>query len=264
MGIKNTRGGSTEKVAVNFDFEKLAKARESALAVIGTNSVPDVNILLDSENLEEVEKGIKALNTISKKSWLLSSILLYTIVYDQNLYLQSGLNWDDYVKESKERLELSPRGISDQLQCAKFYIEHHSALLRKGFQPTNIEVLARAQLALELTGDIDAVIDHVSSGESFRDFKSWYQSFKPASYLPPTEYQRPDIVIESETVKINGIEPVHISEELPAEEQQRLQGYIQKIFMAIKDGYEPAIVPCYDQKEAINLVRLRDKYRQSK
>ncbi len=37
---------------------------------------------------------------------------------------------------------------------------------------------------------------------------------------------------------------------------------MEKIVDAIRQGYEPAIVPVYDEREARNLVNLRDKYRQ--
>ena len=43
-----------------------------------------------------------------------------------------------------------------------------------------------------------------------------------------------------------------------------IEKYIADIFEALKDGYEPAIVPVYDESEAKVLPKLRDKYRQGK
>ena len=160
---------------------------------------------------------------------------------------------------------MEKRDVSDQLAMARFFIKYHKALERKGFNPIGAtRKLAGAELALELSGSIEDTLNHLVSDTS-RDFIDWYQSFKYKKVLPaPTEYKREDIDIQGSKVFIKGKEAVIISDEIPEQDKERIEKYITKVFEAIQQGYEPAIVPVYDEKEARNLVNLRDKYRQKK
>lgn len=217
-----------------------------------------------SDDLEEVENGIRQLNTFSSKAWILSAILLYTLIYNRSLYQQSGLNWQEYSKQSRKRLELDQKDITEQLSAARFFIKYHEAMERAGWKPNSANrKLARAELALSLSGDIDAVIKHLVE-DTWLEFNLWYSSFKIAKIEKPTEYKRNDIVIEKNKWTIQGINAITISNEIPAQDRERLNGYITQIFKALQQGYEPAIVAVYDKKEASILPRLRDKYRQGK
>ena len=48
------------------------------------------------------------------------------------------------------------------------------------------------------------------------------------------------------------------------QDRTRINGYLTRIFEAMKNGFEPAIVEVYDKNEAQMLPRLRDKYRQGR
>lgn len=241
--------------------EELFKARETAIQ-LSTDIAPNVQDLMYATTLNEVETGIKKLNEFSNKCWLLSAITIYTLIYNQNMYEQSGLVWSEYLAESKSRLGLDPRDISEQLSSARFFISHREALVRNGWTPIgSSRKLARAELALELCGDIDLVINHVIN-DSWRDFKAWYESYKKAPVLPPpTDVEKSVIRYESNKVYINDIEAVTISSQLPVADRERYENYIRQVFDAIKEGLEPAIIPCYDYKEKKHLERLRDKER---
>jgi len=126
----------------------------------------------------------------------------------------------------------------------------------------SIHVLARAEFALELCGDIDAVVQHVCN-DSVRQFKDWYQSFKLAE-IPQVEDKRPDITVSRGSVKINGVKAVTISEEIPQEEKAFIESCLEKIYKSIKAGEVPAIVSVYDETEAKNLIKLRDRNRRGK
>ena len=65
-------------------------------------------------------------------------------------------------------------------------------------------------------------------------------------------------------MKINGVKAFTISEDIPEQDRIRFEKYFNQVFEAVKNGYEPAIIPVYDEKEANNLLRLRDKYRAGK
>ena len=55
-----------------------------------------------------------------------------------------------------------------------------------------------------------------------------------------------------------------ITDKIPEQDKERIEKYIGQIFDAMRKGLEPAIVQCYDKKEASVLPKLRDKYRQGK
>lgn len=253
----------TKPIDATVDMTESAK--QTAVALIGETNTKNVMDLFFSDSLTEIEDGIRNLNEFSSKSYLLAAILLHSLVYNKELYAQSGLEWAEYAKQSRERLGMDQRDISQYLSAARFFIKNHEILARNGFDPNgSILKLARAELALELSGDFNAVIDHIIN-DSWWDFKAWYQSFKPSKALPkPTEYKRDDIGFSGNRFTIGGIDAVTISDSIPEGDRLRLQGYMKIIFESIAKGYEPAIIPVYDKKEAAVLERLRDKNRAKK
>lgn len=254
----------TNKI-IDARTDEVESAKETAVALMNDSSAMNALDLFYTENLEEIESGIKRLNDFSNKSWLLSSILLYTLVYNKSLYTQSGLDWAEYSKQARERLGLDPRDITEQLSAARFFIKNHEALTRAGFNPIgNNRKLARAELAAELCGDSDKVIEHLV-GDTWQEYKDWYSSFKLKKALPAAnENARSDLQIKGDKFIIGDIEAVKVSDSISESDKERLNGYIRQIFEAMRQGYEPAIVPVYDKKEAAVLPRLRDRYRQGK
>ena len=249
--------------AFDATFDKVEAAKESAVSLIQQNSNFDAMDLFYNDNLEYIEKGIKSLNDYSNKTWLLSSILIFTLVYDKGLYTESGLTWNDYMKVSRERLGLDQRDVSEQLSAARFFIQNHDELMRQGFNPIGSNrKLARAELATELCEDVHEVIKHLVN-DSWKEFNEWYSSFKAKKALP-TEIKNNDIDFKDSKIYIKGKPAVTFSKDVPDEYRDRLEKYMSQIVGAIRQGYEPAIVPVYDEKEARVLVNLRDKYRQKK
>ncbi|SEP79351.1 hypothetical protein SAMN04487977_101443 [Treponema bryantii] len=254
----------TNKI-IDASLDEVQTAKESAIALVQGSVVQQTaEDLFYTDNLEEVENGLKSLNEFSNKAWLLSSIILYTVIYNKELYTDSGLFWDEYAKQAQERIGIDPRDVSEQLSSARFFIQHHAELERQGFDPSgNNRKLARAELATELSGDVHAVIKHLVN-DSWRDFKAWYSSFKTKAIEAPNDIKRPDIEVKGKKVYIQGVEAIKVSEKIPQQDKERLEKYISQIFEAMRKGLEPAIVQCYDEKEARVLTKLRDKYRQGK
>lgn len=250
---------------IDASVDELESAKNTAVALIGGNIGNSTLNLFYTDSLEEAEKGIRNLNEFSNKSWILSAMLLYTIIYNKQLYEQSGMRWDEYSANAKKRLGMHKRDISEQLSAARFFIKYHSMLEKAGYDLSGSNrKLARAELAIKLSGDVKKVIKHIVS-DTWYEFKEWYSSFNQNVKLQaPTEYKRDDIEIKKSKVYINGLEAVSVSDSIPEQDRQRIEEYIRKIFEAMKQGYEPAIVPVYDKKEASILPRLRDKYRQGK
>ena len=248
--------------AFDASIDTIESAKESAVALQG--GTVDALDLFYTEDLEYIENGIKKLNDYSNKSWLLSAILLYTLVYDKGLYTKSGLSWIEYQKQARERIGLDQRDISNQLSSARFFINNRAELERQGFNPAGkAKNLARAEQALELSGDVHEVIQHVVN-DTFLEFKEWYSSFKDKKELPTTENKRDDIAIKNSKFYINKVEAVKVSDKIPEVDKLRIEKYLNQIFDAMKRGFEPAIIECYDEKEARVIPMLRDKYRQKK
>lgn len=249
---------------IDASIDEVESAKETAVALISNSTTPDALSLFYTEDLHEIEAGIKKLNDFSNKSWLLSSILLYTLIYNKNLYLQSGLGWADYSKQARERLGLDPRDITEQLSAARFFILNHEELERAGFNPVgNNRKLARAELATDLCGNVHETIRHLVS-DTWQEYNDWYSSFKSKKKLLENDKVRSDIKVENNKFYINGIEAVKISDSISENDKEKLNDYVKQIFETIQQGYEIAIVPVYDKKEASILPRLRDKYRQGK
>lgn len=165
--------------------DELYNARESAFA-ISQGYVPNIQDLLYSEKLDDVENGIRKLNQMSNQCWLLSAITTYALIYNQNMYTQSGLSWTDYLANSKKRLGIDKRDLSYQLSSARFFIKYREKLFAKGWNIENsMAKLRKAELALELSGDIDTTIDHIVN-DTWQKFKEWYSSFKVQPALPGT------------------------------------------------------------------------------
>ena len=253
----------TNKI-IDASIDEVESAKETAVALMQGNTSVDALDLFYTNDLEYIETGIKKLNDYSNKSWLLSSILLYTLIYNKGLYTQSGLSWEEYSKASRERLGLEQRDITEQLSAARFFIINHEELQRQGFDPVgNNRKLARAELATDLCGNVHEVIKHLVN-DTWAEYNEWYSSFKKKKTLPASEIKREDIIIKDNKFYIGKTEAVKVSAKIPEQDRIRLEKYMNAIFDAIRKGYEPAIVPVYDEKEAKVLTKLRDKYRQGK
>ena len=255
------QGRNSAVEVVDGYVDNFAKAKDLAITLVSETSI-DVNRVFDNCILEEVEQNIVKLNEISDKAWLLSSILLYSVVFDKSAYMQSGLSWRDYIKDGKERLGMAARDISESLSAARFFIKNYKSLERAGWTPSgSARKLARAELALELSGSLDDVIKHLVS-DSFRDFVAWYQSFTARSALPVSE--KMDVEYKGNDIIVNGKKAITLSGDIEEGTQKKLHKYLEQIFSALQAGLEPAIVPCYDEKEANVMIRLRDKNRKKK
>lgn len=249
---------------IDAGIDEVESAKETAVSLMQGNTSVDALDLFYNDDLEYIENGIKKLNDYSNKSWLLSSILLYTLIYNKGLYTQSGLSWAEYSMASRERLGLEQRDITEQLSAARFFIMNHAELQRQGFNPVGTNrKLARAELATELCGNVHETIKHLVN-DTWSDFNNWYSSFKKKNLISNSDIKREDVKIKDNKFYIGNVEAIKISAKVPEEDRVRLEKYIKEIFDSIRKGYEPAIVPCYDKKEANNMVRLRDKFRQGK
>lgn len=247
---------------IDATSDEVEEAKNTAISLMKDSASSNAIDLFFSSNLVEIEQGIKRLNDFSNKSWLLSSILLYTLIYNKNLYMQSGLAWYDYSRQARERLGLEPRDITEQLSAARFFIRNHKALERAGFNPVGANrKLARAELATDLCKDANETIKHLVS-DSWAEFNAWYSSFK--SKPQAIEYKRDDIEIKKDKFYIKGVEAVTVSDSIPDDDRKKIESYIFQIFDALRKGYEPAIIEVYDKKEANRLAMLRDKERQKR
>lgn len=222
----------------NASKETVESAKSTALKLMNGSASINASKLFNTDDLEYIENGIKKLNDYSNKSWLLSSILLYTLIYNKGLYQQSGLSWEEYAKSSRERLGMDQRDITEQLSAARFFISYHKELQDAGFSPVgNNRKLARAELAFDLCGNVQDVISHLIN-DTWNEFNIWYSSFKKKD-LP--EIKRSDINIVNNRFYIGGVEAVKVSNKLPEKDKEKLEKYITQIFEALRMGNDPVI-----------------------
>ena len=215
---------------------EIESAKESAIALIGKTEISTVD-LFKLNNLEKLEEGLRNLNNFAIKARLLSSLLLYTIVFNEEVYKQSGLDWIHYSRQSRERLGLDQREITDQLSLARFFIRNHKELQEEGFTlEGNLNKLARAELAEKLSGSTKKTINHLIS-DSWVDFKEWYTSFKPKKDTDSIK----GFHIAGKKFLVGSIEAVKVSDKIPATDRTKLQRCIKAIFQIIADGKEPEI-----------------------
>lgn len=218
--------------------DEIAKARDTAIA-ISQDATPNIKKLLYSEKLDDVEIGIKQLNEFSDKCWLLSALSLYTLIYNKNMYTQSGLTWTEYLAESKKRLGLDKREVSSQLSSARFFIKHYDLLIKEGWNPIgSARKLEKAELALELSGDVKATVKHIAK-DTWAEFKDWYTSFRPQEEAPALPHAK--IKYVSNSVYVDDIEAVTVSPELDNNTRARYLNYIRQVFDILKTGKEPVI-----------------------
>ena len=224
--------GRSNKI-IDASIDEVESAKETAVELMQDSNGFDALDLFYNDNLEYIENGIKNLNDYSSKSWLLSSILMYTLVYNKGLYAQSGLSWEEYQAQSRERLGIDKRDISEQLSAARFFITNHDELIRQGYDfSTSNRKLSRAELATELCGDVHETIKHLCN-DKWLEFKDWYQSFKEKKALPTTENRREDIEIKKSKYYINKVEAVKISDKISESDKVRLEKYLGQIFDAL-------------------------------
>lgn len=256
---------SEELIAKTMKGDLYEDAKKTALELY--TDMPDAGKLFYEKNLDKVEKGIKSLNEFGSKCWLISAITLYAIVYDTELYLESGLTWSAYLAQSRERLGMDPRDVTEQLSSARFFIKYHRDLQKAGWSPIGSgRKLARAELALELSGDINETIKHLAT-DTWQDFNEWYSSFKLKPALPAFSDQNSlsqTISYKKGSIVINGEVACSISNEISKENKLRLESYLKKIVDAMKEGAEPVIIPVHNSSEADALLKLRDKNQQNK
>lgn len=230
--------------------ELLQQAKETAVVLV--SGQVDALELLNSTNLEEIENGIKKLNEYTEKCWLLSSIVLYTMVYDKNLYEQSGLSWVEYLAQSRSRLNMDKRDVTEQLSSARFFIKNHKKLVEAGWKPSgSSRKMARAELALELSGDLDLTIQHLAN-DTWKDFNDWYSGYR-VRVLMESPSPIKEIEIRKNEFLIGGKIAVTISDDLDEEDRLKLQVYLNKIFTAMKNGEEPMFTEISEIKDAQRL-----------
>ena len=80
---------------IDATVDEVEAAKETAVVLMQGNTSVDALDLFYNDNLEFIENGNRNLNDYSNKAWLLSSILLYTLIYNKGLYVQSGLSWNE-------------------------------------------------------------------------------------------------------------------------------------------------------------------------
>lgn len=188
--------------------------------------------ILEVSSLSEIEKGIKRLNEQTSAVWFITSLAIYSVVYDGELYSESGLKWKEYRSQTRERFGMDYQDFSEALSAGKFIAEHGKELFAAGWKPErSMRKLARANLALKLCGDPSVVINHLVN-DQWIDFKAWYSGIGTSRAI---ELQKPvvgpgEISFKRGRVFVNGVEPVAVSKEIPEDDQKAIMKLVADYF----------------------------------
>ena len=223
---------------IEISSKELAAAKQTASMLVYDSSVKKIADVFNVKSLDEAEEKIKTLTDFSNKTWLLSSILLYTLIYSDRLYRQSGLDWNSYMARARERIGLEQRDISQMLSSARFFILYNRQLVEAGWTPSNkASTLKYAELALSLCGDLDLTISHLIS-DTWDEFKKWYSSYKtPKNNLVEQEnfsYSRGKFLYSGE-------EAVTISKSIPPYQRGTIRDCLKEVFSILKSGGIPVV-----------------------
>lgn len=215
-----------------------------------------------SDSLEELEEGIKKAEKITTVAWFMTSIAVFRIFNDL-LFTQSGLTKKEYEKQARQRLGLDRRRLSDAYQSGSFLTRYHGKLLEKGWTPEGQQrKLAYADRALRRHKNVDNVITHLveDTKEQFEEYAKGPENATKAFDLNP----RDDVEIGRNKITIQGIDAVTVSNDLPKDEKTMAWTHVKKLFQAIRDGYYPEILYCYDAGEGKRMQNALKKDRQSR
>ncbi len=192
--------------------------------------------ILEVTSLSELEKSIKKLNEQVSAVWFITSLAIYSVVYDGELYSESGLRWKDYRKQTRDRFGMDHQEFSEALSAGKFIAEYGKELFAAGWKPErSMRKLARANLALSVCGDPTLVIDHLVN-DQWIEFKAWYGGLKqkliPGPDKKPGSSKNRVIEFKRGKVFVNGVEPVVIAEGIPAGDRKEIEKLIAEYYRA--------------------------------
>jgi len=191
---------------------------------------------LETGVLEDVEKGIRKLGEQTSAAWLVTSLVVYGVLYDGELYSASGLPWREYRNETRKRLGMEYREFSESFAAGRFLIDHGKKLISQNWNPERTaRKIARSELALKLCGDVDLVIEHILS-DSWEEFKAWYTGLKNQLKIaePVRRKQKRIIEVKRGRLYVGGIEPVTVNEAIPEQERKDIERMIKEYYQGKK------------------------------
>jgi len=199
---------------------------KKGISTIVPKKYKDATDLFEFSGLEDFEGKIRKLNEQTSAAWFVEALAIYGILYDNEVYAESGLTWKQYKSETRKRLGLDYRDFTEYFAAGKFLYDHGKELFAAGFDPYRANrKLARARLALKLCGDASLVIDHLVK-DQWEEFYAWYSGLKELAIEGPVTKKRRKIVIENGRVTINGKEPIRISKTVPEKERKDIEKLI--------------------------------------
>ena len=76
-----------KQTVIDGTTDSIADAKWTAPVLMqGNTGIKSFTQLFDNSKLEDVEAGVRELNSMSDKCWLLSALVIYAVIYDENMY----------------------------------------------------------------------------------------------------------------------------------------------------------------------------------
>jgi len=195
---------------------------------------PDLSFA-ESGDLAVVEKGLRNLGVQSSVAWLVTSVVLYRVIYQEELFKESGFDsWREYRNECRVRLGLDSREMTEYLAAGRFLSQYGKQLAAREWNPErSARKVARAELALKLCGnDSKLVIEHLVS-DTWIDFNKWYSELKAQSALPAPKRRKKsyEVIIRKGHVFVDGREPILFAEDVPDQEKKDLAKLVRDYYL---------------------------------
>jgi hypothetical protein len=194
---------------------------------------PDLSFL-ESGDLNDVETGLRTLGVQSSVAWLVTSIVLWKVIYQDALFKTSGFDdWRAYRNECRIRLGMDSREMTEYLAAGRFLALYGKELAARDWNPErSARKVARAELALKLCGDSGLVIDHLVE-DTWPEFNAWYKQVRTDNALPEPKRRKKtyEVIIRKGKVFVDGREPVQIADDVPEQEKKDLAKLVRDYYL---------------------------------
>ncbi|MCM1220318.1 MAG: hypothetical protein NC548_38130 [Lachnospiraceae bacterium] len=238
-------------------IDKLFRPETTDLSDILTIEVPIIadaaynTDILQSNNLDDLEQGIRQAKKTGDFAWYVIAVSLAKII-DGGLYIQAKMTQKEYKEHIQARLGLDNRRVSDFLQAGRFLIDHGQKLINLGWRPEGMQVKIRlansAKKAIKNETKLLEAIMHESNA-GFRALIS-QKKYKKKSPMSSSISQK------DSKLYLDGKEFLSVAPNLPADLAQDIQMIFEALIESRANKGRIACFAVDTRRQAQNAPRI--------
>lgn len=236
-------------------IDKLFKSVKDDMSDFLTIDVPVVadaaydTSILRSNNLADLEQGIRAAKKVGDMAWYVIACAL-TKILDGGLYAQTGLSKDKYKLQIRARLGIDARKLSDFLTAGRFLVQHGQKLIDRGWQPEGMESKIRIASRLKKQVKSEAKVLDALMSKSTEDLREMLRKKKSADEPAST------VTLTDGRVELNGKELLTIASDLPADIAQDIKDFVDALILSRSRAGRVACFAVETRRQAQNAPRI--------